>query len=172
MNRSAVATRRLGAGLTSLVGIFIMIGATAPFLFVGATTSFKLIASAQLVRGLGVGLASMPTMTAAFSVLSPDQVNDGSPQLNAIQRVGGALGTAIVAVILQDQLTHVSGASTGTYTNLTAVAASFASTYRWVLLITVIALIPATVLWRVERQLRASGREAALSEEALVEAIL
>jgi EmrB/QacA subfamily drug resistance transporter len=171
MNRSTGTTRRLGGGLASLIGIFIMIGATAPFLFVGATTPFGLIASAQFLRGIGVGLATMPTMTAAFSVLAPEQVNDGSPQLNVIQRVGGALGTAIIAVILQEKLSHLAGASTGTYTNLTAVAASFAETYRWVLLITVIALIPATVLWRVERQLRSSRLEAAPSEESLVEAI-
>ena len=40
MNRSTSTTRRLGGGLASLIGIFIMIGATTPFLFVGATTPF------------------------------------------------------------------------------------------------------------------------------------
>ena len=55
-------------------------------------------------------------MTAAFSALAHEQVNDGSPQLNVIQRVGGALGTAIIAVILQEKLSHLAGASTGTYT--------------------------------------------------------
>ena len=36
----------------------------------------------------------------------------------------------------------------------------------------ILALIPATVLWRVERQLRATGHESELSDEALVEAIV
>ncbi len=172
MNRSAVATRRFGAGLTSLVGVVIMIGATAPFLFVGATTPYGPIAAAMVARGIGVGLAMMPAMTAAFSALSHDQVNDASPQMNVIQRVGGALGTAIIAVVLQNKLVHVPGASTGTYTSPTAVAAAFADTYRWVILITALALIPATVLWQVERQLRASGQEATPSEESLVEALV
>ena len=42
MNRSAVATRRFGAGLTSLCGVLIMVCATIPFLFVGATTPYAL----------------------------------------------------------------------------------------------------------------------------------
>jgi EmrB/QacA subfamily drug resistance transporter len=172
MNRSAVATRRFGAGLTSLVGVMIMIGATVPFLFVGATTPYAPIASAMVFRGIGVGLAMMPAMTAAFSALSHDQVNDASPQMNVIQRVGGTLGTAIIAVVLQNKLVHVPGAGTGTYTDPTAVAAAFADTYRWVVLITVLALIPAVVLWQVERQLRANGQETELSEESLVEAMV
>jgi EmrB/QacA subfamily drug resistance transporter len=172
MNRSAVATRRFGAGLTSLVGVMIMIGATVPFLFVGATTPYAPIASAMVFRGIGVGLAMMPAMTAAFSALSHDQVNDASPQMNVIQRVGGTLGTAIIAVVLQNKLVHVPGAGTGTYTDPTAVAAAFADTYRWVVLITILALIPAVVLWQVERQLRANGQETEPSEESLVEAMV
>jgi EmrB/QacA subfamily drug resistance transporter len=171
MNRSALATRRFGAGLTSLVGVVIMIGGTVPFLFVGPATPYAPIAVAMVVRGVGVGLALMPAMTAAFSALSHDQVNDGSPQLNVIQRVGGSLGTAIVAVVLQTRLAHVAGASTGTYTDPTAVAASFAGTYRWVILMTVLALIPATMLWRVERQTHVTGQETELSE-ALVEGMV
>jgi len=167
MNRSALATRRLGAGLTSLVGVVIMIGATVPFLFVGPTTPYSLMASAMVVRGIGVGLAMMPAMTAAFSALTHDQVNDASPQMNVIQRVGGTLGTAVIAVVLQSNLAHTAGAGA----NPAASAAAFADTYRWVILMTAVALIPATVLWRVERQLRADGREAVLSEESLVEAM-
>ena len=56
----------------------------------------------------------MPAMTAAFSPLSHDQVNDASPQLNVIQRVGGSLGTAIIAVVLQANLTHLPGPAPGT----------------------------------------------------------
>jgi EmrB/QacA subfamily drug resistance transporter len=172
MNRSAVATRRFGAGLTSLFGVMIMIGATVPFMFVGSTTPYTPIAAAMVLRGIGVGLAMMPAMTAAFSSLSNDQVNDASPQINVIQRVGGTLGTAIVAVVLQNKLVHVPGAATGTYTDPTALAAAFADTYQWVILMTVVALIPATVLWRVERQLRANGLDGHPSEESLIEAIV
>jgi EmrB/QacA subfamily drug resistance transporter len=172
MNRSAIATHRFGAGLSSLCGVVIMVCATVPFLFVGATTPYGWIASAMVVRGAGVGLAFMPAMTAAFSPLNHDQVNDASPQLNVIQRVGGSLGTAIIAVVLQTELSHLPGAGTKHGPTASAVAMSFAHTYRWVILMSILALIPATVLWRVERQLRATGHEAVLSDEAMVEAIV
>jgi hypothetical protein len=114
----------------------------------------------------------MPAMTAAFSPLNHDQVNDASPQLNVIQRVGGSLGTAIIAVVLQTHLAHLPGAGTRHGPTAAAIASSFAQTYRWVILMSIVALIPATVLWRVERQLRATGHEAGLSDEAFVEAII
>ena len=98
---SGRATERLGAGRTSLIGGLILAAATVPFVLVTATTPFSVIGVAMLVRGVGVGLAIMPAMTAAFSVLTREQVNDASPQLTVLQRVGGSLGTAIIAVVLQ-----------------------------------------------------------------------
>jgi EmrB/QacA subfamily drug resistance transporter len=164
MNRSGLATRRFGAGLTSLVGVMIMVTATVPFLFIGATTPYLAIWGCMVVRGMGVGLAMMPAMTAAFSALDHDQVNDASPQLNVIQRVGGSLGTAIIAVVLQSELSHAGGSATAT-------AAAFADTYRWVILMSILALIPAAVLWRVERRVRAEGGEIEPTDE-FVEAIV
>ena len=54
-----------------------------------------------LLRGVGIGLSFMPAMTAAFSSLRPDQLSDATPQLNVLQRIGGAIGTAVLAVVLQ-----------------------------------------------------------------------
>jgi hypothetical protein len=166
MNRSATATRRFGAGLTSLCGGLILVAATVPFLFVDTTTPFAVIGTAMVVRGIGVGLAMMPAMTAAFSVLSHDQINDASPQINVTQRVGGSLGTAVIAVILQDKLTHL-----GPHASPNAIASAFAQTYAWVIGMSLVALIPALFLWRIERQARAEGYEHEVGEEALVEAV-
>ena len=166
MNRSAQATRRFGAGLTSMCGGVILVLGTIPYLFVGAKTSFVFIGAVMVVRGAGVGLALMPAMTAAFSILSHDQINDASPQLNVIQRVGGSLGTAVVAVIVQDKLAHL-----GSHPTAHAVAATFGQTYVWVIGMSVVALFPSVVLWRVERRTRAQGLEVEVGEEALVEAL-
>ena len=54
-----------------------------------------------VVRGVGIGLCFMPAMTAAFASLRPDQLSDATPQLNVLQRIGGAIGTAVLAVVLQ-----------------------------------------------------------------------
>ncbi len=172
MNRSGPSTKRFGAGLTSLFGVGIILAATVPFLFIGVGTPYAVIGTAMVVRGFGVGIAMLPAMTAAFSAVSHEQVNDASPQMNVIQRVGGTLGTAIVAVVLQQKLGHVPVNSAGAYTNPAEVAAAFADTYRWVIAMIVLAIVPATVLWRVERKLRAEGREVDPSQESMVEAIV
>jgi EmrB/QacA subfamily drug resistance transporter len=144
MAASGRFTNRLGAGRTSLVGGLIMAAATIPFVLVTDTTPYALIGVAMIVRGVGVGLAMMPAMTAAFSVLSREQVNDATPQLTVLQRVGGSLGTAIIAVILQHNLSGARSAS--------AAAAGFGHTYWWVMGATVVALVPTLLLARIERR--------------------
>jgi EmrB/QacA subfamily drug resistance transporter len=146
MAASGRLTDRLGAGRTSVLGGAVMCLATIPFVMVTAGTPYSLLAIAMIVRGVGVGLAIMPAMTAAFSVLTKEQVNDATPQLTVLQRVGGSLGTAIIAVILQHNITGAHSAS--------AVAAGFGHTYWWVMGVTLIALLPALLLARIERRAR------------------
>jgi EmrB/QacA subfamily drug resistance transporter len=174
MNRSALATRRLGAGLTSLFGGVIMVLATVPFLFIDVNTSYVVIDAAMLIRGVGVGLAMMPAMTAAFSALAHDQIDDASPQLNVIQRVGGSLGTAVIAVVLQTKLAHADsglGAPATAHVASNAVAASFAQTYWVVIILTLASLAPTVALWRLERRTRAEGGGSEVSEDRLLEAM-
>jgi EmrB/QacA subfamily drug resistance transporter len=140
-------TQRLGGGRTSLLGGSILTLATIPFVLVTATTPFSLIGGAMVLRGIGVGLAIMPAMTAAFSVLTREQVNDASPQLTVLQRVGGSLGTAVIAVVLQG---HIHSAA---HTQA-ALATGFANTYWWVMGVTVVALLPALLLASIERRAR------------------
>jgi EmrB/QacA subfamily drug resistance transporter len=149
MALSGRLTERLGGGRTSLIGGMILTVATVPFLLIGAATPFWVICAAMLVRGFGVGMSIMPAMTAAFSVLAPEQINDASPQLTVLQRVGGSLGTAIIAVVLEGHLKHAGHASG-------ALAASFAGTYWWVMGVTVAALAPTLLLMRIERRTRAA----------------
>ena len=96
-------TERFGAGRTSFFGAMILAVATIPFVLVTATTPYATIGTAMIFRGIGIGLSIMPAMTAAFSVLPREKVNDASPQLTVLQRVGGSLGTAIFAVVLEGQ---------------------------------------------------------------------
>jgi EmrB/QacA subfamily drug resistance transporter len=157
-------TERIGAGRTSLLGGLILVAGTVPFVVLTATTSFALIGVAMVVRGIGIGLSIMPAMTAAFSVLSRDQVNDASPQLTVLQRVGGSLGTAIIAVVLQGQTLHARTAA--------AAAAGFGHTYWWVMAVTLIALVPTLLLARIERQAKRRNEISAvdLVDEPVLEA--
>jgi EmrB/QacA subfamily drug resistance transporter len=157
------AIERFGGGVTALVGGVIGVVSTVPFIFLGGSTSLTWLSGALVLRGFGVGLSTMPAMTSAYRALRPDQINDATPQLNVLQRVGGSIGTAILTVILQHHLDRA-GAS------VSAQAGAFGSTFRWVLGVTFVAVLPTVLLIRIERQLMATGR--AEAEEAANEALV
>ena len=58
----------------------------------------------MFVRGMGIGFAFMPAMAAAFASLERSELSHATPQLNVLQRVGGSIGTAVLAVVLQRAL--------------------------------------------------------------------
>jgi MFS family permease len=159
MGLSGRATERWGGGVTAGIGTLITLAATIPFVLLGANTSFLLIAAAMVFRGFGIGMSIMPAMTAAYSVLRPDQVTHATPQLTTLQRVGGSMGTAILTVILQ---THLESAGT----SQAAMANAFGDTFIWVMGITAAALLPTLILARIERRSRRGPVE---PEPALVE---
>ncbi len=163
MALSGRVTERLGGGLTSLIGGVITIVATIPFVLIEADTSFLFISGAMVVRGFGIGMSMMPSMTAAYAVLRPDQINDATPQLSVLQRVGGSIGTAILTVVLSS---GISGLATPTPAGI---AGAFSDTYLWVLGISLVALIPTIVLTIVERRTR--GSRSALPADAALEAV-
>ncbi len=159
-------TDRFGGGRVALVGVSILCLGTIPLAFVGTSTSILGISAVLLFRGLGIGFSFMPAMTAAFASLRPDQLSDATPQLNVLQRIGGAIGTAVLAVVLQR--------SSGVAPSLTHLAGAFDTAYWWSLGIAVWALIPCVVLLRAESQrargeIRSVSREAAANAEATVE---
>jgi EmrB/QacA subfamily drug resistance transporter len=147
MGLSGRVTERVGGGITALFGVAITIVSTLPFVFIGAETSYWLIGAAMIVRGFGIGMSMMPSMTAAFAVLRRDQVAHASPQLTVLQRVGGSIGTAIFTVVLQRGIEGSGGSPA-------EVADAFGSTYWWVMGVAVAALVPVVILARVERRAR------------------
>jgi EmrB/QacA subfamily drug resistance transporter len=133
-------TQRYGGGRVALGGVLILSLGTIPLAFVGAGTSILYISLVLLLRGVGIGFSFMPAMTAAFSALRPDQLSDATPQLNVLQRIGGAIGTAVLAVVLQRASGHT----------LIKPASAFQTAYWWSLGIAVLSLIPCLVLLRAE----------------------
>jgi EmrB/QacA subfamily drug resistance transporter len=138
---------RRGGGPLALFGVVLTTVATIPFGLVGPQTSIPWLCTAMFVRGIGIGFAFMPAMTAAFAALERSELADATPQLNVLQRVGGSLGTAVLAVVLQRALSgeHTAAGAAGAYG--TAFWASAA--------LTAIAVVPALVLLRAERRARA-----------------
>jgi EmrB/QacA subfamily drug resistance transporter len=148
-------TERLGGGRVALAGISVLALSTVPLAFVGAHTSIVLISLVLVVRGLSIGFSFMPAMTAAFAALRPEQLSDATPQMNVLQRLGGAVGTAVLAVVLQRSVGHGPG----------GLARGFDAAYWWALGIAALSLIPCVMLLRAERPV-AIEREFAASEAA------
>jgi EmrB/QacA subfamily drug resistance transporter len=153
-------TERFGGGRVAIVGVSILALSTLPLAMIGARTSIVWISVVLALRGLGIGLSFMPAMTAAFASLRTHQLSDATPQMNVLQRLGGAIGTAVLAVVLQRAAMHAHTPE--------AHAGAFEKAYWWSLGIAVLSLVPCVVLLRAENP---AGRlsPAAENAEAAVE---
>jgi EmrB/QacA subfamily drug resistance transporter len=159
---------RFGGGPLALFGVIVTTLTTVPFGLIGAHTSITYLAVMMLLRGAGIGFAFMPAMTAAFAALDRSELSDATPQLNVLQRVGGSIGTAVLAVVLQRGLTHAHG--------LSAQAGAYGTAFWWSVGLTAAAIIPCVVLLQAERRARTtkSPREEITPDqraEALAEAV-
>lgn len=146
---AAPLTDKLGGGTTALLGGVVAALCTIPFVFLTAGTSYPLLATAMAARGAGIGLSFTPVMTSAYRTLPPEKIRDATPQLNVLQRVGGSIGTALLTIVLSRQLagrTLPSGR-----------AEAFRTTFVWVIVAAVMAIVPTVVLFVTERAQRASS---------------
>ena len=150
-------TDRFGGGRVALCGVSILCLSTIPLALVSSSTSIVLISLILVARGVSIGLSFMPAMTAAFAAMRPDQLSDATPQLNVLMRLGGAIGTAVLAVVLERASRHGHGHA--------ALAGAFDSAYWWALGIALLSLLPCLMLLRAERPV-AVEREFAASEAA------
>jgi EmrB/QacA subfamily drug resistance transporter len=140
--RIARFTDRFGGGRVAVVGISILTLSSLPLAFIGANTSIVFLSFLLLIRGVGIGLSFIPTTTVAFASLRKDQLSDATPQMNVLQRVGGAIGTAVLAVVLQR-------ASKGAQSPA-ELADAFGTAYWWAVGICAASMIPVLVLLRAE----------------------
>jgi EmrB/QacA subfamily drug resistance transporter len=156
-------TDKLGARLVVAGGIGVAMLGTAVYTQVGPDTPYAVLAAALLVVGLGLGSTIMPSMAAAFQTLSHQAIPRATSALHTIQRIAGAIGTVVLAIVLQRS---IAGSLPGLHGDLQATAAMSAAerahaapalaggfgTAFWVALaLTATALIPALLLPRRPR---------------------
>jgi len=149
-------TDRIGGGPLALVGVALTALMTIPFGLVGAHTSIVSLSVWMFLRGIGIGLAFMPAMAAAFASLEPRELSDATPQMNVLQRFGGSIGTAVLAVVLQRSLN-----SAGHPPSAEGAAGAYGTAFWWSLGISALAIIPSFLLMRAERRIRTGKRRAA-----------
>jgi EmrB/QacA subfamily drug resistance transporter len=160
-------TDKVGARSVASAGTVIAALGTLAYTRVGPDTPYLYLAGALMVIGVGIGSTIAPSMAAAFSVLARDELPRGTSALNAIQRIAGAIGTALFAIILQDALSaNLPGQPAGIHA-LTALpparqalvapalAGAFGATFWVAAALTATAVIPALLLPRP----RATGNQ-------------
>jgi hypothetical protein len=115
----------------------------------------------------------MPSMAAAYATLSRAAIPRATTALNVLQRVGGSIGTALLAVVLQHQIRaaipHAVAVSGDTLRPIPPavrafiaepVAHAFNHTFWWAVVLAAAALPPAIVLARRARGSATAGAPA------------
>ena len=151
-------TDRHGARLVVPVGMVIALVGTLAFLTVTEDTSYALLSGALFLIGAGLGSTIMPSMAVAFGSISKDAVPRASSALNTIQRIAGAIGTALFAIVLQRQLEsgvpslqggieELAGLGPAAQARIApALADAFGQTFRIAVALILVALVPALML--------------------------
>ncbi|MBY6349881.1 DHA2 family efflux MFS transporter permease subunit [Rhodococcoides corynebacterioides] len=95
---------RIGPGRIVITGMALVTAGMAVFTQVGPSTSYVILLGGLFVMGLGLGATMMPIMTAALQTLDDASVARGSTLMNIIQQSAGSVGTAVISVVLTNQL--------------------------------------------------------------------
>jgi hypothetical protein len=152
----------LGAGRVAPFGLLLVLAGTLPLTHVGAHTSYLLVETALLVRGLELGATVAPTVAGAYRNLDATQLPAAAPTLNIGRQVGASFGSALFAVVLarfvNAELSPIvrgfratdalASAAVHPQLSRTPLAAAFSSTFWVMLALTAVPLIPTLLLSR------------------------
>jgi hypothetical protein len=137
-------------------GMALLALGTLAYTQVSGSTSYAFLACALFVRGIGLGFGMMPVFAAAYRGLSFEQVPRASTATNIIRQVGGSIGVAVFAVVLQNAITHqFPGAALSLNTVLNhppplalanRLADAFSTSFWWSFGVCAFAVVPAIFL--------------------------
>ena len=156
-------TDRVGAYRIAPFGVLVVTIGTIAYTQVTPGTSEVLLAFALFIRGLGLGMSMMPSMSAGYQTLEQSQVPRATTTINIVRQVGASLGTAVLAVILQRQIVssvgggHAGGLLGGGSSSIPAavkgpIASAFGHSFWWAVGLSLLCIIPALMLPRVRPQ--------------------
>jgi EmrB/QacA subfamily drug resistance transporter len=152
---------KIGVRKVVLPGLALIIAGMVVFTQVEADTPYWLLLGALSVLGLGMGATMMPIMSAALRTLTNRTVARASTSMNIIQQTSGAIGGAVMSIILAALLAGQFGVPTAqgqvaasmalanpeTHDQAAVlVADSFASTFLWALILIGVCVVPALFL--------------------------
>jgi len=132
---------RIGPRLVVLAGMLVAALGTVPFALAGLHTNVVVLGAALVVRGAGMGAATIAVMAGAFQGLPREDVPHASSATRILQFVGGSFGAAVlVALILDRQVAaHAAAGPAG-------LAVAFDNTFWWCVGFTALGVLPALLL--------------------------
>ncbi|GAA4606361.1 EmrB/QacA subfamily drug resistance transporter [Actinoplanes octamycinicus] len=93
-------TDRFGGGRVAVLGNLAVAAAVLPLAFLPADANGVLLQLLLFAAGLATGVGAMPLVSSAYAAVRREQLPDATAIVNIMQRVGGAVAVALVAVIL------------------------------------------------------------------------
>jgi EmrB/QacA subfamily drug resistance transporter len=150
-------TDRIGARRVVPAGILLALAGTAWYTQIGAHTPYWALLIALFLIGAGLGATITPAMAAAYQGLPATAMGQATSAIAVVQRVAGALGSALLAVVLQQAttarlpgfhggITQASQLATTSPHTATALAHAFGVSFAVALAICVLALIPTALI--------------------------
>ena len=134
-----VATGRLvdhGRGRAVVIGgIVALVTGFLGYTQVAAVSSPAVLLPALFLIGVGAGCIFAPTSAAAYAALERSAIPRATTTLSIAQRTGGAVATAVFAVVLQNRLTSAPDP-----------ASAFGGSFWWPLVLAALAVLPALLL--------------------------
>jgi len=132
-------TDRLGPRPVTLAGIALAGIGTVPFALAGSHPAVWFLCVGLVVRGAGLGAATIALMVGAFQGLPEADVPHASSATRIMQQLGGVFGAAVLVVIL-------AGQAGGHGASQAALAAAFGRTFWWCTGFTALAVILAALM--------------------------
>ncbi|HEV2377912.1 MAG TPA: DHA2 family efflux MFS transporter permease subunit [Streptosporangiaceae bacterium] len=150
-------TDKAGARRVVPIGVLLALAGTAWYTTISAHTPYWALVVALFLIGAGLGATITPAMAAAFQGLPPTAMGQATSAINVVQRIAGALGSALLAVVLQQAISarvagfhggigQAAAAAAASPHAAAAVARAFGVSFAVALAISVLALIPSVLL--------------------------
>lgn len=136
---------QFGPRRVALTGAVLSVIGTAQFLWLASTKfDFMSIAVALFFRGIGQSCIGIPCISTGYSEIAPDKLSKATTGANIVQRLGGPIGTTIMAMCLP----FGSGVSSNMDEH------SFSVAFSMLLLLQFLIVCSASLLPSTERQVR------------------
>lgn len=146
---------RKGPRYVAAFGMALLALGTFFYTGVSATSSYYFLGLALFVRGIGLGFGMMPVFAASYRNLTHQNVPKATSATNIIRQIGGSLGVAVFAVVLQTQIAQrfprtgaqlQAGLITPTANDLQKIATAFGHSFWWSFGTCALGIVPALFL--------------------------